>query len=299
MHIDGLRWRSSLISGSQHVPVRVGHLITFLLGRRSARLLYLLPAVTGILPALGSAAAHAESAVPRPIKLILAGDSTTAQGTGWGGAFCASHVVSRVACLPLGRGGRSSSSYRTDGSWDLVRNELTVSGYAACYVMIAFGANDQSHNPTIGTTPDAFAANLKRFVEEVRAQGGKPILLSPLATRGFRNGKLIDAMSSTAANVRTIAAQTGTPLIDLDELSSAFYQKMGASAALDFELRSPTAEETRAAVTGTTLPPGNASRPNYRADYIHLNARGAAAIATLIATQLVAAVPALRGYVKP
>ncbi|MBB3912704.1 GDSL-type esterase/lipase family protein [Sphingomonas desiccabilis] len=268
-------------------------------GKPRARGFHLLAAAAAILATSSDAAPHAAQTAPKPIKLILAGDSTIAQGTGWGGAFCASHVASLVACVPIGRGGRSSASYRAEGSWQLALGELAVPGYGARYVMIAFGANDLSHDSAIGTTPQAFAANLMRFVAQVRAAGGEPILLTPLATRGFRDGKLADTMAPSAAKVREVAARTGTPLIELDLLSGAFYQKMGPAAALGFELRPPSAAELRAAATGTTLPPGNASRRDYTADYIHLNSRGAAAIAGLIAPRLVAAVPALRTYVKP
>src|SRR6187402_1654499 len=48
---------------------------------------------------------------PKPIrasKIVLIGDSTTAVQGGWGGAFCADHVVSFAACVNLARGGRSS-----------------------------------------------------------------------------------------------------------------------------------------------------------------------------------------------
>src|SRR3546814_12295629 len=51
-----------------------------------------------------------------PYKIILVGDSTMAPHSGWGGAFCAHHVKSSVACLNGGRGGRSTRRYRrTEG----------------------------------------------------------------------------------------------------------------------------------------------------------------------------------------
>ncbi|MDP8913542.1 MAG: lysophospholipase, partial [Pseudomonadota bacterium] len=41
-------------------------------------------------------------------KIILVGDSTVAVQSGWGSSFCSSHITSFVACVNLGRGGRSS-----------------------------------------------------------------------------------------------------------------------------------------------------------------------------------------------
>src|SRR3546814_13026211 len=54
-----------------------------------------------------------------PYKIILVGDSTMAPHSGWGGAFCAHHVKSSVACLKGGRGGRPARSYWEAGSLDI------------------------------------------------------------------------------------------------------------------------------------------------------------------------------------
>ena len=64
-----------------------------------------------------------------PYKIILVGDSTMAPVSGWGSMFCAHHVKSSVACLNLGRGGRSTRSYRQEGSWEEAIAEAKVPGY--------------------------------------------------------------------------------------------------------------------------------------------------------------------------
>ena len=83
----------------------------------------------------------------RAYKIILVGDSTMAPGSGWASMFCAEHVKSSVACLNLGRGGRSTRSYRQEGSWAIALTEARVPGYAKTYVLIQFGHNDQSSKP--------------------------------------------------------------------------------------------------------------------------------------------------------
>ena len=71
-------------------------------------------------PALAQKVRERTDAPPlEPYKIILVGDSTMAPHSGWGGAFCAHHVKSSVACLNTGRGGRSTRSYRQEGSWDI------------------------------------------------------------------------------------------------------------------------------------------------------------------------------------
>ena len=51
--------------------------------------------------------------------MILVGDSTMAAGTGYGDALCGLFLW-QVECVNLARGGRSTKTYRTDGTWDRV-----------------------------------------------------------------------------------------------------------------------------------------------------------------------------------
>ena len=64
-------------------------------------------------------------------KIILVGDSTMQVNSGWGGAFCARHVASTVTCVDLGRGGRSTLSYRAEGSWDIALAEARLAAAEA------------------------------------------------------------------------------------------------------------------------------------------------------------------------
>lgn len=69
-------------------------------------------------------------------KIVLVGDSTTQVNSGWGGSFCAYHVSAFVACVDLARGGRSTYSYRAEGSWDNALHEMKTGGYGSVYVLI-------------------------------------------------------------------------------------------------------------------------------------------------------------------
>lgn len=133
--------------------------------------------------------AHAQTASlaeePAParfkaIKIVLVGDSTTAVLGGWGPSFCGWHVTSFAACINLARGGRSSGNYRAEGSWALAVDEIRSGGFTDTYVLIQFGHNDQPGKPGRSTDlATEFPANMKRYVDEVRAAGGKPILVTP------------------------------------------------------------------------------------------------------------------------
>jgi len=243
-----------------------------------------------------------------PYKIILVGDSTMAPHSGWGGAFCAHHVKSSVACLNGGRGGRSTRSYRQEGSWDIALAEAKVPGYRGTWVLIQFAHNDQSSKPERWTDEATeFPANLRRFVEEVRAAGAIPVLVTPLTRREFRGGKLRNTLASWSDRIRGVAKAMDVPLVDLNALSAAQAQEMGAEMATKLAQEPPTAEELAAAKAGTTLPARPAPPPappiegdgargqvTRKFDYTHLGNVGAEVTAKLVAQALARAVPGLR-----
>lgn len=243
-----------------------------------------------------------------PYKIILVGDSTMAPHSGWGGAFCARHVKSSVACLNAGRGGRSTRSYRQEGAWDIALAEAKVPGYRATWVLIQFGHNDQSTRPERWTDETTeFPANLRRFVEDVRAAGATPVLVTPLVRREFRGGKLRNTLASWSDQVRGVAKAMDVPLVDLNALSAKQVEEMGSEMATQMAQEPPSDEELVAAKAGTTLsarpnppePPaitGNGPRGQVtrKFDYTHLGDVGAQVTASLVTQALARAVPGLR-----
>ena len=243
-----------------------------------------------------------------PYKIILVGDSTMAPHSGWGGAFCAHHVKSSVACLNAGRGGRSTRSYRQEGSWDIALAEAKVPGYRGTWVLIQFAHNDQSSKSERWTDETTeFPANLRRFVEEVRAAGATPVLVTPLTRREFRDGKLKNTLASWSDQIRGVAKAMDVPLVDLNARIAAQTQEMGAETATKLALGPPTGAELAAARTGTSLPARPAPPPpppsegdgargqvTRKFDYTHLGNVGAEVTAKLVAQALARAVPSLR-----
>ena len=59
----------------------------------------------------------------KEIKLILVGDSTMASKNGYGDALC-KKVSRNVECVNLAKNGRSSKSYREEGSWQYVLDQI-------------------------------------------------------------------------------------------------------------------------------------------------------------------------------
>ncbi|MEE4453129.1 rhamnogalacturonan acetylesterase [Novosphingobium resinovorum] len=249
-------------------------------------------------------------------KVILVGDSTMAAMSGWASIFCAHHVKSSVACLNLGRGGRSTRSYRQEGSWANAMAEAKVPGYRATYVLIQFAHNDQSSVAERWTEMDKeFPDNLRRMVEEVRAARAIPVLVTPLTRREFVKGKLNNTLEPWSAKVREVAAALKVPLVDLNASSAAAVQQLGPEASTALAQTGPSEAELAAARAGTTLKPRaaedarlppvptvpNGPRGQFvrKFDYTHIGDAGAEVFAALVARDLARAVPELRSQIAP
>ncbi|WP_454833023.1 rhamnogalacturonan acetylesterase [Pseudoxanthomonas wuyuanensis] len=260
----------------------------------------------------------------RANKIILVGDSTTAVQGGWGPSFCADHVASFLACVNLARGGRSTYNYRAEGSWDIALHEMRSGAYESTWVLVQFGHNDQPGKPGRSTDLAAeFPANLRRYVEEIRAAGAQPVLLTPLTRRQFEDGQLIDDLGPWAEAVRKVAAEMQVPLVDLHARSRDAVQGMGPVQAMRLAQVPAAPEQVSAAQAGTTIgaPPtataattaakparttaqdNAAAEPMGQAkrafDYTHLGSEGADFFAAIVADELAQAVPQLRKQLIP
>jgi lysophospholipase L1-like esterase len=280
-------------------------------------------------------AAHAQTQAPadpppfKAVKILLIGDSTMAVQSGWGSSFCGKHTMSAVACVNLARGGRSTKSYRVEGSWTLAQYEMKSGGFADTYVLVQFGHNDQPGKPERSTDlATEFPANLKRYVADIRAAGAKPVLVTPLTRRQFKGGQLIDDLGPWAASIRKVAAELNVPLVDLHARSVAAVQAMGAAKATGLAQIPPPPAVLEAAATGTTISvkpyeppiPGGAPAPaappppppaqdnaavepmgqaKLAFDYTHVGEAGADYFSAMVADELAKAVPALRRNLVP
>ena len=241
------------------------------------------------LAALVAATAFAAPSAPSPAEaeqpaLLLVGDSTLAPRSGYGDALC-ERLAPGWACLNLARGGRSTKSYREEGLWERVIARLrTRQGSAPHVVLIQFGHNDQPGKPGRSTDlATEFPANLRRYVEEVRAAGGLPVLGTPLTRRSFKEGRLQGDLEPWAETTRRVARELDVPLVDTLGTSAARVQALGEAVA-----------DTLAVAAKPT--PGEApGRGSNSFDRTHVGPRGACLFAALSAPLLAQAVPELRG----
>jgi lysophospholipase L1-like esterase len=232
--------------------------------------------------------ATAPAAPSKPLRFILVGDSTMANTTGYGDALCARFV--RVdTCLNLAKGGRSSGSFRAEGRWDEVEGLLRGhAAYRTTYVLIQFGHNDQPGKPGRSTDlATEFPANMTRYVQEVKALGGIPVLVTPLTRRSFHNGVLENNLQPWADVVRATAAAQHTTLLDLNADSYAVVQPMGQDEA-DTLAMAPRPANYDAPAIGKVEVAG-AVKTTF--DRTHLGAKGSALFSGMVEQELKRALP--------
>ncbi|CAE6462254.1 unnamed protein product [Rhizoctonia solani] len=185
---------------------------------------------------------------------VLAGDSTTANGTvpnsgGWGNGFCAS-LVPGTPCINRARNGATTVSFRDGGNWNLTIESAKseVANGRKTWVTIQFGHNDMKV-----MTAEAMGANLATFVDEVRAVGAEPILITSLTRRNFNvdNVTLNDTLGPWANATIAISQDKKTPLLDLHKWSIWYVEKIGPDAA--HRLNRLPDDNTHLNVNGTTV----------------------------------------------
>jgi DNA sulfur modification protein DndE len=158
------------------------------------------------------------------LRIFLIGDSTCASKndydapeTGWGQVL-PNNFIDEVEIQNHAINGRSTKSFRTEGRWKKVVDQLKKGDY----VFIQFGHNDAKISDTTKYTDpkSGYRANLLRYVNETVQKGAIPILLTPIMRRNFdEKGQFVDTHGDYPSVMREVAATTKTTLIDLHLLS--------------------------------------------------------------------------------
>jgi lysophospholipase L1-like esterase len=213
----------------------------------------------------------AQQSVP-PVRVVLVGDSTVNDAGGWGSGLRA-YFGADVEVVNLAKNGRSSKSFRGEGLW-----APALTGKPD-YILIQFGHND---GPGKGadreTDPKTtFRDNIARYVEEARAAGAQPVLVTSIVRRVFTaDGKIKrDSLVPYVEAVRELAAAQKVALIDLYSLTLAQAERLGSEGCAEIDAR---------------LPDG-------KRDRTHLGPKGRREIGLLAAQEFVKVIPAMRDYI--
>lgn len=227
---------------------------------------------------LAGCAATATRQGPASLRIALIGDSTQTEKQGYGIGFCA-NLVAAVDCMNRAKGGASTKTYRTEGLWN------AAVAAKPDWMLIQFGHNDvqnASHSERQTDLATEYPANLKRFIEEARAAGIHPVLVTPIARRYFQaDGKIVDDLPGHVEAMKKVATEMCVPLIDLHTLSQTYFERLG---------------ETEAHKLGATKKDGDG---NTVPDKTHFNLHGSYVLGRMVAEAMAKDVPELAPYVKP
>ena len=218
-----------------------------------------------------------------PIRIATVGDSTMCEypearpDRGWGHYVEEYFRPGTAKVFNTAASGRSTKTFIEEGRWAKTLEEKPN------YVFIQFGHND-SHEPGNRESTDpatTFKDYLRRYIDESRAAGANPILVTPMVRRKFDEaGSFSEAppnpryrvLGTYAAAVREVGQEKKVPVIDLYASSLAFFAKLGPVASTEF-----------------------ANKPT---DNTHFNEKGARAMADLVMRELPRAAPSLAKILK-
>ncbi len=209
----------------------------------------------------------------KKIRIVLVGDSTVNDGGGWGYGF-KQYLTGDIECTNTAANGRSSKSFIDEGRWT---NALALQGD---YYLIQFGHNDEpGKGPDRETDPaTTYPQNLAKYIDDARAIGAKPILVTSLTRRNFDpdgSGRLRANLVPYVEAMKKVAVQKKVPLIDLNARSVELCETLGPEKTAAF----------------------NAVKDG-KPDTTHLGANARVVFARLVVEELRKTVPELSPYLR-
>jgi lysophospholipase L1-like esterase len=179
-------------------------------------------------------------------------------------------MTKNVTCVDLALNGRSSKSFIDEGAW---KKALAEKGN---YFLIQFGHNDQKTDEARHTDAEgSFKDCLQRYIDDVKAIGAVPVLVTSLSRRTFKDGKVVEDLKDYAEATRELGTKDGITVIDLNAISTAMLNQMGQEEADKFD--------------ALLHPDATAENPNAGAvklDRTHLNAYGQKVFGRVMADEL-------------
>ena len=204
----------------------------------------------------------------------LMGDSTMAEKDlskgsperGWG-MMLPNFLDRDVQVINYAQNGRSTKSFIDLGLWEKVYNAVQPGDY----VFIQFGHNDskQSDSTRYAAPWGAYQDNLRTFIDGVKEKGGTPVLLTPVARRWFKEGKLDRGCHGDyPAAMKAVAEEKGVTLLDITTPTLDWIEGLGDEASRPYFMH---------------LEPGKwACAPEGKEDNTHTVASGARKVTEIV-----------------
>jgi len=204
------------------------------------------------------------------VRFVLMGDSTVSDRQGWGPGF-KRFLTDLAECTNTSVGGRSSKSFIAEGR---LTKAIALKGD---YYLIQFGHNDEPNKGEERTTDPntTYREFLTRYIDETRAIGAKPILVTSMVRRQWDKSdpnKINSSLTPYAEAVKALAKEKNVPVVDLYTSSKQLCEQLGKKGCWEF---SPV-------------------KDNNEFDNTHLNAKGNVMFGRLVVEELVKVAPELK-----
>ena len=220
----------------------------------------------------------------------MMGDSTMAEKDlskgnperGWGMMF-QNFLDKGVTVVNYAQNGRSTKSFIDLGLWDKVYSAIQPGDY----VFIQFGHNDskQDDSTRYAAPWGAYQDNLRTFVDGVRQKGGTPVLLTPVARRWFKDGKLDkECHGDYPAAMKAVAAEKNVTLLDITTPTLEWIEALGDEASRPYFMH---------------LEPGKwACAPEGKTDNTHTVAAGARKVTEIVCDKIKDQIPEIAEHLR-
>ncbi|HVS54519.1 MAG TPA: rhamnogalacturonan acetylesterase [Opitutaceae bacterium] len=196
---------------------------------------------------------------PKLPTIFIAGDSTAARGKGehqqgWAVPFADYFDPAKVNIANRARGGRSSKTFILEGAWD----QLLADVKAGDIVLIQFGHNDSSpvaeaasvprgqwrfrgslpglgdetqeiDNPLTNKheTVHTFGWYMRKMIDDVKAKGATPVVLSPTVRNRWQDGKIERGPGPYREWSYEVAKAAAVPFFDLSSRMAEKFEALG------------------------------------------------------------------------
>ena len=178
--------------------------------------------------------------------------------------------------MSLGGGGKDKNGGTAVGYYDMFFKKGCSNGNCIAeklqpgdFVVIQFGINDNNYS-----TEDFYKSNMKKMVDDVRAKGANPIIMSPIRRCVFDSPTQVhNSYRGYPALNQTLAKDLNVPFIDMSEMVANLMISVGERYAQQFLYYYATSEEY-------------SNIKSDQADQVHLQMNGANAFGRIITEQM-------------
>ncbi|MNP18019.1 putative esterase YxiM precursor [compost metagenome] len=172
--------------------------------------------------------------------IYVGGDSTvsnyyplmTSERGGWGQMLFRYIKRDTFEIRNMATAGQASRGFRNDGQIEAIVKYIKPGDY----FILQLGINDTHRKSTI--TPEEFKENMSDMIRQVQAKGAIVILSTPQGTvSDFGNLDIHNAEDKSYRNIiLDLAHEENTLLVDLNKLSSAYFNSIGRKATSELFL---------------------------------------------------------------